>query len=191
VVNRSRDVGTAADQIAPGERRELRSIVKGQFKVLRAEVKRRAEEMRAEIEAALAERYRDETADIAEAQREVQRIVLDAARQVEQVGDALRAKHPDLEVRAGMGRFGAITLDAVNGNRAQVHRAMTAAIPHKIGDANLALDRQEVELLRELSVGALDSEQAQRFLGSIPTVGQLVPRARLDEIESGLNGASR
>lgn len=36
--------------ITPGERRELRSVVRGQFKVLRAEVKCREAELRAEVE---------------------------------------------------------------------------------------------------------------------------------------------
>jgi uncharacterized protein YukE len=162
-----------ADGITPGERRELRSVVKGQFKVLRAEVKRRADEMRAEIEAELVERYRDEDRAVADAQLEVNRILNDAARAIEQVGDMLRDQFPDLEIEAGRSQFGGkIGLSARNRNRAQVHRALLAAIPDRIGDANLALDRQEVDLLRRLSEGALDTAEARGFLGEIPSIGE-------------------
>lgn len=56
-----------SDSIAPGERRELRSVVRGQFKVLRAQVKRREAELKAEIEAELLAKYREQDAAIPDA----------------------------------------------------------------------------------------------------------------------------
>ncbi len=50
----------------------------------------------------------------------------------------------------------------------------------------LQLDRQEADLLRSLSVGALESEEAHRFLAAIPTVSELVPAARLAELERAM-----
>lgn len=41
---------TDTNKLTPGDRRELRTVVKNRFKVLRAEVKRREQEMKAEIE---------------------------------------------------------------------------------------------------------------------------------------------
>lgn len=52
------------EMIPPGERRELRSVVRQQFKVLRAEVKQRELELKAEAERRLVERYRDEDKQI-------------------------------------------------------------------------------------------------------------------------------
>lgn len=177
-----------SDDITPGERRELRSVVRGQFKVLRAQVKRREQELRAEIETALLEKYREQDAAIAEAQNEVQKIRQDAEREVAKVARRLRETHPDLT--AGPDRYSRLSLEAINHNRAQIHRALMASVPDKIGDANLSLDEQEIRLLRQLSEGALDSEEARSFLGTIPTVGELVPRAALRELEQQMDGTS-
>jgi hypothetical protein len=176
------------DSITAGERRELRSVVRGQFKVLRAQVKRREAELRAEIESELLEKYREQDRAIAEAQAEVDRIRQDAEREVAKVAERLREAHPDLT--AGRDRYAPLTLIAINHNRTQIHRALMASIPDKIGDANLALDTQEMNLLRQLSEGALDSDEARGFLGSIPTVGELVPRVVLREIEQQMDGSS-
>lgn len=178
-----------SDNIAPGERRELRSVVRGQFKVLRAEVKRRADEMKAEIETDLVARYREQDAAIYEAEREAARKIQDCVRELEQIGQALKESHPDLTVHTG-GYGGRLGIAAMNHNRAQVHRALMASIPDRIGDAHLNLDREEIRLLRQLSEGALDGAEARGFLGEIPTVGELVPRARLREIEQQMGAES-
>jgi multidrug efflux pump subunit AcrA (membrane-fusion protein) len=175
-----------SDNITSGERRELRSVVRGQFKVLRAQVKRREQELKAEIEAELLEKYREQDRAIAEAQAEVDKIRQDAEREVAKVAKRLREAHPDLT--AGRHAYDRLALQAINHNRTQIHRALMASIPDKIGDANLALDTQEMNLLRQLSEGALDSEEARGFLGSIPTVGELVPRVVLREIEQQMDG---
>ncbi len=177
-----------SDSIAPGERRELRSVVRGQFKVLRAQVKRREQELKAEIESELLEKYREQDRAIAEAQAEVDKIRLDAEREVAKVAARLRDENPDLT--AGPDRYSRLTLQAINNNRTQIHRALMASVPDKIGDAHLALDTQEMNLLRQLSEGALDSEAARGFLGSIPTVGELVPRVVLREIEQQMGGSA-
>lgn len=176
-------------QLTPGDRRELRSIVKGRFKVLRAEVKRRETEMKAEIEAELVDRYRVQQQAIADARREVQEIIGEALRSARLVAARLSDAHPDVEAEIGT-HYGGIAFDARIKNRAELHRALIAAIPDKIGDAQLELDRQENDLLQSLSVGALQTEQAQQFMATIPTVGELVPRARLREIEGRLGGKS-
>jgi hypothetical protein len=183
------------DGIAPSERRELRSIVKAQFKVLRTEVRRRKEELGAEVEHELLERHREEDRAIAAARAEVDKVCMDAAHEVRRIGEELAERFADLSVRTSAGAtFNGFTIrfEATNPNRTQVHRAATAAIPATIADALLHLDQQEITLLRQLSAGALTSEQAQQFMGGIPTVGQLVPRARvaelagqIDELEAG------
>lgn len=168
--------------ITPGERRELRSVVRGQFKVLRAEVKRRQQEMVSEVETELLNHYRDEDRAIAQAQEKAQEIIREASRQLVALGRELQMEFPDLRVSAGHS-FGRLGFDASNPNKAQLHRALMAKIPETVGDAQLTLDRQENDLLRSLSEGALETSEARGFLNSIPTVGQLVPRIRLQEIE--------
>jgi len=181
---------TAPDEITPGERRELRSVVRGQFKVLRAEVKRRQSELKAEVEAELLDRYREEDQAIAEARRDAQRRIAECVRDLERIGDELRQRHPDLTVEAGASSNGRVFMGVANHHRSQLHRALIAAIPDQIGNANLELDRGENQLLRKLSEGALESEHARAFLGEIPTVGELVPRSRLREIERSMGDPS-
>lgn len=168
------------EKITPGERRELRSIVRGQFKVLRAEVKRREAEMTLEVETELALRYREQEADVQAAREEAAKVLGAARREVAVLGRALQEKYPDLAV--GVERHSSSGLSTTNSNRAQVHRALMAAIPVRVGDAMLQLDRDEIRLLRALSEGVLESSEARGFLGQIPTVGELVPTARVREL---------
>ncbi len=67
---------------------------------------------------------------------------------------------------------------------------MTGANEHRLMDwyrdedqAQLTLDRQEADLLRSLALEGLETPAARAFLERIPTVGELVPSARLREIE--------
>ncbi len=166
-------------ELTPGDRRELRSLVKKQFEVLRKDVKRRKDELVGEIEAELLNRYRDQDEHIVQARREIEaarRTYEDACKQVM---SALRATNPDLDMNVGyQGQL--MTSDP---NRTQLHRALIASVPQQIADASNKLDQQELTLLRELTIGALDTEAAEQFLGQIPTVGELVPKARLAELE--------
>lgn len=176
---------TAPDGIAPGERRELRSVVRGQFKVLRAEVKRREEELTSEVETEMLRQYRAQDEAIADAKTEWSRAYNDYLIAVRKIGDDLKERRPELVVNVE-DRRGSVSFAASDPNRHQAHRAAIAAIPRQIADAALALDRGENEILRELSTGALSTEQARAFLERIPSVGELVPRARLAEIERSL-----
>jgi hypothetical protein len=97
---------------------------------------------------------------------------------VEQVASALRATDPELDVSFSYDR-----LYITDPNRAQLHKALITSVPNQIADASTRLDQQELELLRDLTIGALDTDAAQQFLMRIPTVGELVPKARLTEIE--------
>lgn len=165
-------------ELTPGDRRELRSLVKKQFAVLRNDVKRRKDELTAEIESELLRQYRVQDERIAAARREIddaQRTYQDSVRRIM---DELRALDPELEMSAYNGR-----LAATDPNRTQLHKALIASIPQQIADASTKLDQQELELLRDLTLGALDSAAAQQFLARIPTVGELVPKARLAELE--------
>lgn len=176
------------DGITPGERRELRSIVKGQFKVLREEVKRREQEMHAEAEMQLLDRYRDEDTAIAAAQERARDAVAEAILKVREIGRELQELFPDLTVSAGQEQYGGrISLSASNQKRSQLHRAILASIPNKVGDAQLNLSRQEMDLLASLSVGALETSEAKAYLDTIPTVGELIPAVRLRELEASFD----
>jgi hypothetical protein len=170
-----------ARELTPGDRRELRALMKKQFAILRNDVKRRESELHAEVERELLERYRAQDERIAQARDELAAAHMDYRRTCERIVDALRVAEPTLQNSVdGAGR-----LQAHDPQRSQVHRAMMAAIPVRVASALTHLDQQELDLLRELTISALDSDAAQRFLDRIPSVGELVPAARLAELEAG------
>lgn len=70
--------------------------------------------------------------------------------------------------------------------RDELRRAAYARIDAEVKAANLKLNRDEADLLRTLGIGAIESEEAREFLSKIPTVGELVSRARIAELEASL-----
>lgn len=172
--------------IAPGERRELRSVVRSQFKVLRAEAQQRKAELLAEAERQLVERYRDEDKQMDDFNWRVSQVVDQANNDIEdlmkQVGvgqDGGRWQHL---YRLAAPRYGRKSED-----RKQLHAALLAGIDAQVRAAMLSLDRQEADLLRQLAADALESDEARAFLMRIPTVAELVPSSRLREIESAFD----
>ena len=82
-----------------------------------------------------------------------------------------------------------ITVRSINiptQERSQLRRDGIAHIDADVRAAVVTLDRQEADLLRRLAEGALESEEARAFLGTIPTVASLVPGTRMLELEQAL-----
>jgi len=176
-----------SDLIPPGERRELRSVVRQQFKVLRTEVKQREAELIAQGEARLVERYRDEDKRIDDLNWKLTEIGREAQRQI----DDLLREHSTSEDGGQWGRRpGEVSIRAVSRkseDRVQLHRAFEAGVKEQVRNALFLLDRQEADLLRTLALESLETPQARAFLDRIPTVAELVPSARLREIESAFD----
>ena len=173
--------------IPPSERRELRSVVRQQFKVLRTEVKQRELELVSEAELRLMERYRDEDKAIEDLNWRIKEIATDAQRQI----DDLMHQHEDKADGGKWSRYaGRIQASGVSRkteDRAQLRRALEAGIKEQVKQATLALDRQEADLLKALAMDALESDAARDFLMRIPAAAELVPSARLREIESAFD----
>ncbi len=171
--------------VPPGERRELRSVVRQQFRVLRTEVKQRETELMAEAEHRLMDRYRDEDKIIEDLNWKIQEIGRDAQRQIQ---DLLKTVGEDMDggawKAAGYRRNVEVPQVARKSeDRGQLHKALVAGIKEQVVQAQLTLDRQEADLLRSLALEGLETPAARAFLERIPTVGELVPSARLREIE--------
>ncbi len=170
------------DTIMPGERRELRAVVRQQMKVLRAEVKQRRHELVSEAETRLIEKYREQDRLSDELGSRIAKLTADTNRE-------LRAMLGEYEsILDGRWRYFKGYSDPLimrsTGDREQLRKAMVAGIEAQVAQATLALDRQEADLLMELSREALESSAARAFLARIPTVGELVPSKRLREIEA-------
>lgn len=165
--------------ITKAERTELRSIVRQQFKVLRGEVEQRGLELLAELLGQVNAKYADEDSAWGGAAHKAHEAVLEANRAVNDIyRELLGDKHIE---------------EMFVGSRLPTqpyrHRRLLESEGKKRMEANVAaallrLSRDEADLLRNLAVGALESDEARAFLTSIPTVGELVPVARLAELEA-------
>lgn len=165
-----------------GERDELRRLVRQRSKVLREEVKARTAELAADVEQKLIARFYDRDEQRLEAEREIQGIIDEANAKI---GEALGKVDMKL---TGIGRS-MLPPAHIFWDQSDRHALRTAAIKDieaRAAAAILNLSRQEVKLLEELARGALESEEAMAFLASIPSVGELVPAARMEELEAVL-----
>lgn len=176
------------EPITPGERRELRAVVRSQIKVLRAEVGQREMELTAEVENRLAERYAADDARADEFSRRARELTREANNKMEEL---LSEFAEDFSGGKWMGRpmFETPRVYRSTQDRDQLRKAMQAGIKAQAKQAMLDLDRREADLLRDLAVDGLETSAARAFLGRIPTVAELVPSKRLREIESAFDEA--
>jgi hypothetical protein len=167
-----------------GERDELRRIVRQRFKVLRSEVTQRQRELTAGIDGQIVNRHRDRDEKRQEVADDIARICADAQREVREVLKAV-----------DIGELGPYQGTRIqwfpptwgDDGRHELRRAALSDLDAKVKAATLRLDREEVDLLQSLAIGALESAEAHEFLKRIPTVGELVPAARLEELEAALD----
>lgn len=171
--------------ITKGERSELRSVVKQQFKVLRSEVRTRREEMEAEVEERLHARYVQADRHREKIEGRIAKLVDDSNEKLDKILDSDEVEDAEDEYSYTQRfRFPMPRVVWNNGPRDQFRRALMAEVDAVYADAIAQLDRQEADLLRTLAIGALETEEAKTFLGTIPTVAQLVPSNRLAELEA-------
>jgi hypothetical protein len=171
--------------ITKGERTELRSVVRHQFKVLRGEILQRKAELIAEAEQRIGQRFAARDKKRSDVEWRIREIALAADREI---ADLVKNAEEDATGPSLLGRIRGWT-DApmvhwADDSRGDMRRAVHAEIDARVKDAQLRLDRQEADLLQNLALGALESEEARAFLGSIPKVSELVPGDRLAELEA-------
>lgn len=171
--------------ITKAERAELRSIVRQQFKVLRAEVEQRRAEMQVEFEQQITERFASADHDWSDLMHVVQEAVLEANRKI---NDALYAKGYEVKGSSEQMWVSPPRLQQPSADKMQLRRVADARIHAQVKAALLKLDRDEADLLRTLAIGAIESDEAREFLAAIPTVSELVPAARLAELEASIKG---
>jgi len=166
--------------ISKSERTELRSMVRGQFRVLRAEVEQREAEVLADADQQIADKYASEDHAYERAAFLANEAVLEANRRVNDILREHLESHIEYQyVQLHFPR-------QPQKRRLDLRGAAVSKIRAQVKSALLILDRQEADLLRQLAIGALESEEAHAFLTAIPTVGQLVPLARLSALEASL-----
>jgi hypothetical protein len=170
------------DGITKGERDELRRIVRGDFKALKAEIGVRQAELEAEIEKRVAQRFVGHEETIQKAQARLAEIAEQANAQIGDVVLELQRHCDGYTVYADP--FTAPRLRFHREKRDEMRRAMLADLEARVAHANARMQRQEIDLLKKLSFGALESTEAKAFLTEIPTVAELVPVSRLAALEA-------
>jgi hypothetical protein len=168
------------------ERRELRSVVKQQFKVLRGEVEQRRKELAAEAAEQVRRRYAESDKQVDDLNWKIEQITDQANKDIR---DAVKAAQGDSQ--GGQwhwsGPVRAARVQHEREDRYALSAALSTGIDAQAKGAMLNLERQEADLLRQLALGALESEEARAFLASIPSVGELIPASRLAELEAAFD----
>lgn len=169
------------------ERSELKSLIRAQMRVLRTDVAARRAELIAAVDRKLETDYQAEMRrwdvtrfTVQEALREANRKVNDAYREhfgKDEWGTESERMLVSASAPAGPQR-------ERNSERQRAVREIDALVQA----AYTQLDRKETELVTELTVGALESEDAKAFLSRIPKVGDLVPASRLEELTGHTTG---
>lgn len=157
------------------DRKELTSVVRSEFKILRNELRNRemqlASKIRAELEAEAKDATQEAIAAAAALEERADQLERDATALVREM------REQGLEPQGYRGSIIRIDFD----NRWQAKdidrrvQQQLNAIKTQRGAAELQLDRNEQDLVKELSVGALETEEAKTFLAKIPTLDQLLP----------------
>lgn len=168
--------------IAKGERDELRRIVRGDIKALIAEMGQRQRELLAEVEQRVAHRFEPSEEAGRKLGRRIAEIITDAN---EAIGIAVGEAEKEADgYKAEYAPLGYPRIYWKPEKREEMRRALIADLDARIGNAKLRLQRQEIDLLKRLSMEALESTSARAFLTEIPTVAELVPSSRLAELEA-------
>lgn len=167
------------------ERDELRRLIRARFKVLRSDVEQRKAELITELDQEIAARFADVDKRWKDAMFVIEKIRLEANGQINQVYRDLIGKD---EYGTAMDH-NLVTIRHIgqpHNNRGHMRNVGIQRIEARCKAALLELERREVELLSDLATSALESTEARTFMGRIPTVTDLVPAARLREIEAQL-----
>lgn len=164
------------------EREELRRLLRARFKVLRADVAARRAELVVELDEQVVAEYAAADKAFDDAMYQIKLAVDEANRKANDLCRELWGrevwgeKHDRTVVKAA-------PLDKPGVTERQQRRARgLAEIDRQVKAALLELDRRENELLTELATSALASTEAKAFFGRIPTVTDLVPAYRLQQI---------
>lgn len=171
------------DQITATERRELRTVVRSQMKVLRSEIAQREGDLTKEMEKRLVERYRADDEAATKLNNEIRKLT----NRSNEALNKLKEKYEELFSGGqwgGSSQFHAPSVYRRNEDRAQLRRALEAGIKAELKAARVALDRQEADLLLQLSVDALHTSAARAFLATLPTAVELMPSQKIIEIEA-------
>lgn len=162
------------------ERRELRTLVRQRMKVLHADVDQRRIELIAEVDKRIHDRYADQDKLVADLNYRLSQIADQAFKDMRELIEPVAQQYRLVQTKSMVYP----TIGCDRSDRADLRRAMISGIEAQVGQAHRDLDRKEADLLQQLMLDSIESTAARAFMSAIPTVAQLVPEARLAEIEA-------
>lgn len=176
-----------AEPLSKSDRMELRRIVKARFEMLREQLAQRATELNSIVK----ETIEDEAkADLKKAEQESKKLINECkalAKKVASFETTMNAKgittghgtwhSPESEMNSFVERFLTGWAPADLSERTS---KTVAKIKNQHGVQGLNLRSQELNLLEDLSMDALQSEEAKTFLAKIPEIDTLLPLPEKD-----------
>jgi len=164
--------------MSPTERRELRSIIKRDFEILKAELKVR----RDELALSLTQAYQnDSDTQIKTIQKDLQKHLLKAKKEV-MAARALGAEYEEMgyfiTFGSGIRHDNVTQVTVIKRSVREDLQRLEAKLSNDYARAVIAVDRQSVDLQKEISIDALQSDAAKSFLERIPTVAELLPEPK-------------
>lgn len=169
-------------EMTRAERNDLMGVVKLRARVARTQVAQHEARLLAQVEEELSAVYSSRE----EAWRDV---TVEAARHVEEADAKIAAICRDRGVReefrprlslAWYGR-GA---NADRERRGELRKLAQARIAAAAKEAKATIEAKSADVLTELVAGSLESEDARKFLETIPTPDQLMPPVTVAELEA-------
>lgn len=163
-----------------GERQALRQVVRQRMKVLRSDVAARKAELEAEVEQRVASQYAARDKLFEDLGQVIAGILDQARKDIRAAYEKVQSDHPDAAASITYDGGSGIKVD--NKDRYHMSRRLHAEIDAQVSAALTRIDRQEADLVEEITVDGLETDAAKNFLSRIPTVGELVPATRMREI---------
>lgn len=170
--------------IRPGERRELKALVKLKIKALRAEIEDTQAAQLADIDRRIAEKFRGDAVRLSDLKTSLRLATEQANADI----DRLFAEYSDMAEKNHRGTFSVPYFQAREDGKHELRRALVAAVHAQATAARQRLVRLEVELLESLALDSLQTDAAKDFVARMPTVDALMPQSRMAEVEAGFAG---
>lgn len=166
-----------------GERQELGSLIRKREKVMKAEAEKRSAALLADYDAQSAKIYHWDNDEIwkqahDEAEKAVEAARRSIAERCQQIGIPAEFA-PDLQLYwSGRGH------NALAQRRQELRQAAKSRIAAMERDALAQIERLSLQAQTEIVASGLQSEAAQNFLKTMPTMDALMPPVAIDEIEA-------
>lgn len=166
-----------------GERQELGALIRKREKVMKAEAEKRSAALLADYDAQSAKIYHWDNDEFwakakAEAEKAVDAAKADIAARCQALGIPAEFA-PNLDLTwYGRGQ------NAFAGRRQELRQAAKSRIAAMERDALAQIERLSLTAQTEIVASGLQSEAAQNFLKTMPTLDALMPPVAIDEIEA-------